>query len=367
MAGRRKKTDVVMTETPTAAVEADLTGLFNNPVTLNGLVPTHAFADTEAADARFERVESNIKGGVQTRLGPCTAVVSPRNRAGKTAVLDAFRFALTASHPIGPHASDLTGLTADGSLPHAALRGAAFSAAYFNKGKKSPTHEVTGPLATLTDEARKNLLPLTAARDLLSLGSAKAREALFARFGDGINAAPEPVGLDSQQKALYQQALANVSGDVVEKLAGAGTWIRSHKRALSEQLKSAEAEKDRLHAELASAGAATDDVVRALEAKLEAWALYRSSAVVRDNFTQSETDLNAAIDRFAELGAAPPSREELTAQLEQEAKNHGSAISHDKWVQLKEQLEKESKRAKLLETIIVLRKALHSQPCFVCI
>lgn len=374
MAGRKKKTpEAAPVAVETHATGVDLTALFNTPPTTpvstegpvavvnEARVPT---ADT--ADARFDRVEGNIKGGVQAKLGPCTAIVSPRNRAGKTAVLDAFRFALTGAHPIGPHAADLMGLTGDGSLPHAALRGGSFASAHFTKGKKSVSHEVTGPLAELTDEQRKNLLPLSAARDLLTLGSAKAREALFARFGGGVTTAPEPVGLDAQQKALYQQALANVSGDVVEKLAGAGTWIRSHKRALSEQLKATEAEKERLHAELASAGAATDDVVRALEDKLEQWALYRSSAVVRDNLAQTERDLNAAIDAFTALGEAPVSREELTAQLGQEAEQHGSKVSHDKWMQLKEQLEKESKRAKLLETILTLRKALHGQPCFVC-
>lgn len=373
MAGRRKKTTPeAPVETPAPAAVVDLTALFNNPVTLNGLVPTAAFAATEPAvahlaDARFNHVEGNIKGGVQTKLGPCTAIVSPHNRAGKTAVLDAFRFALTGTHPIGPHAADLTGLTADGNLPHATLQGGSFMSAYFTKGKKSVTHEVTGRLAVLSDEERKNLLPLSATRDLLSLGSAKAREALFARFGDGVKTAPEPVGLDAQQKALYQQALTQVSGDVVEKLAGAGTWIRSHKRTLSEQLKATEAEKERLHAELASAGAATDDVVRALEAKLEQWALYRSSAVVRGNFTQSESDLNAAIDAFTAFGPAPLSREEFAAHVEQLPLMRESREAHDEWKRLKESLEKESKRAKLLETILTLRKALGAQqPCFVC-
>jgi len=374
MAGRRKKTP-----------EAEVVTLVTKPMQERQAAAEEAFVNIVAQvdpkqatilsaagmlnpilSSKFATLSSNIKGGVNVKLSPCTAIVSKHNRAGKTAVLDSFRFALTGTHPIGPHAADLAGLTADGSYPRAemsALDGAC--SASFQKGKKSVNHVVTGPLAHLRDEERAVLLPLSATRDLLTLGSAKAREELFRRFGDGLDAMPQPKGLDEQQRALFQRAYEAGSGDVVERLAAAGTWVRSHKRALSERLKAMEEEKSRLFGEASESGAVTDDVLDALEAKLAQWEAYKMGGTLRAHVDGLSATLNAMIDQFSAL-QAPISAEQLKAQFEAHPKLAAHMTETKKLLQLQDKLEADSGRLKLLSAVLTLRKALNGSACYVC-
>lgn len=368
MAGRRKKTTEaapVETPAPTRAAVIDLTTLFKDSLEPN----TTLVAAESAKDGVFQLVESNIKGGVRAELGPCTAIVSKGNRVGKTSVLDSFRFALTGTHPIGPHASDLAGLTKDGSLPSASIQGVGTScSARFPKGKKTVDHHVVGPLADLTDEQRKGLLPLSSARDLLTLGSAKAREELFRRFGDGMDTVPKPRGLDAQQEALFKRAYDSSSGDVVERLAAAGTWLRSHKRALSERLKALEEEKERLFGEASEGGAVTDDLIAALETKLEQWSAYKRGSTLRENLTRSEAELNAAVDQLSSYGTVETA-EDFNRRMEQAQATSPSRAATEKLLRMRDDLDQASKRLRLLETILTLRKALDGQaqhPCHVC-
>lgn len=355
MAGRRKKTEAVAE----VVTEAQVLTL---PIPPSG-APAAAPA---AGEGVFQLVESNIKGGVRTELGSCTAVVSERNRAGKTAVLDSFRFALTGTHPIGPHASDLSGLTKDGSLPYATMQGVGANAsARFPKGKKSVDHHVVGPLADLLDEQRKGLLPLSASRDLLALGSAKAREELFRRFGGALLGAPEPKGLDEQQRTLFKRAYEAGTGDVVERLAAAGTWVRSHKRGLSERLKALEEEKSRLFGEASEGGAATDDVVTALEAKLAQWEAYKMGSTLRAHVDGLSATLNAMIDEFGQL-EVPISREQLQAQLEAHPKLAAHTAEAKKLLEMQDKMDADSGRLKLLEAVLRLRKGLEHGACYVC-
>lgn len=367
MAGRRKKTTEaapVETPAPTRGAVIDLNSLFKD-----SLEPGTVLVAPSKSDGVFQLVESNIKGGVRTELGPCTAIVSKSNRAGKTSVLDSFRFALTGTHPIGPHASDLAGLTKDGSFPTASIQGVGTNcSARFPKGKKTVDHHVVGPLADLTDEQRKGLLPLSSTRDLLTLGSAKAREELFRRFGDAETQNPKPRGLDSQQEALFQRAYNSSAGDVVERLAAAGTWLRSHKRALSERLKALEEEKSRLFGEASEGGAVTDDLIAALEAKLEQWSAYKRGSTLRENLTRSESDLNAAVDQLSSYGAVE-TPESFDQRMSQAQAVSPSAAATEKLLKLRDELDQASKRLRLLETILTLRKALDGQaqhPCHVC-
>lgn len=351
MAGRRKKSEVVMTQ--------------EFPVG-DDLVSSEAEPQRTVVTGTFNSVESNIKGGVRVELSPCTAIVSQRNRAGKTAVLDSFRFALTGTHPIGPHAVDLAGLTKDGSLPHAALYGESGNAlASFPKGKKTVNHHVEGVLGQLSDEQRKALLPLSASRDLLTLGSAKAREELFRRFGDADVKNPKPRGLDAQQEALFQRAYNSTAGDVVERLAAAGTWLRSHKRLLGERLKMLEEEKSRLVDDATAEGAATDDVVEALEAKLRAWEAYRMGATLRSHVDGLSATLNAMIDQFTAL-SPPISGEEFQRQLENLPELAVRQNETDKLLRMQDKLDADSGKLKLLEAILTLRKALDGRACYVC-
>lgn len=243
-------------------------------------------------------VSSNIKGGVDTSLGSCTAVVSPANRAGKTAVLDSIRYALTGEHPIGAHYADLCGLTADGSAPWAKLRNATSEqvVSHIPGGKKSVAHEDG---LGLTDSQRAGLLPLSSIRDLLTMGTAKAREELFRRFGAGPNLSVVPSELDDEQVVLWQKALAaSHASDPAEKLAAAGEWIRKEKRRISTEIKSLEGEKDRL---LENSDFDPADEIKALQDKLKAAELADKHAGLLARRAKLHQELSDAINAFAAL------------------------------------------------------------------
>ncbi len=255
----------------------------------------------------FSRVVSNVKGrDMNIPLGACTAVVSERNRAGKTAVLDAFRLALTGKHPIGPDAVDLAGLTVDGSLPFARLMGGSAAMEYrFPDGKKTPVITPTGDFQSLQPDDLHKLLPLVSNRELLTLGTAKAREGLFRRFGGVLlqSATSAPLGLTPEQVALWDKAIAgegHPGADPVEQLAAAGTWIRSHKRGLSGRMKALEEEKQRLHelAVAAGAGTPTDDLLRVLQEKIDQHKAFESTRILRERAAVSESRLVGLIEKF---------------------------------------------------------------------
>jgi DNA repair exonuclease SbcCD ATPase subunit len=262
----------------------------------------------------FTNVRSNVKGGVDTRLYACTAIVSERNRAGKTAVLDSIRLALTGQHPVGPHFADLCELTADGSAPEAVLDGPhATGTFHVPNGRKSGDHALTGALAGFTGSAA-GLLPLSNLRDLLTLGTAKAREELFRRFGATGNI-EVPDGLDESQLVVWTAALAaSMSTDAAERLSLAGEYLRKQKRATSSEIRSLEEEAERLRAEQDPNGSVTDDVVADLREKLER---HRRVAASQRLVAQRDTlkqDLNDGIEEYQRT-RAPESKEEFEASL----------------------------------------------------
>ena len=262
---------------------------------------------TKAADAPgfFATLKSNVKGGVDVPLGPCTAIVSERNRAGKTAVLDAFRLALTGTHHIGQHAVDLMGLTADGSTPWAHLDGAQGGLKLiFPDGKRTPVLQQSGELTKFDPKQLREWLPLVAIEELLSLGTAKAREELFRRFGPNVPVTPPPTLAEPQLK-LWHEVLNVAQGDIVERLSNAGTLIRAKKNALSAVLRGLDDERARLHATQLVVGAPTDDLVRGLEEKLDAWKAYRGQQM-RTGRGQSLEDLGQRLVTAVEAFKALP-------------------------------------------------------------
>lgn len=308
----------------------------------------------------FNKVESNIKGGVRMGLGPCTAIVSDHNRAGKTSVLDSFRLALTGSHPIGPHAADLVGLTADASLPWAKLTGTTAEAHLWHEGgRKTPSHTLGGALADVKDPAQ--LLPLVAMRDLLTLGTAKAREELFRRFG-GASEVEIPPGLSESQQVLWQQALSSGQGDVVERLSAAGTWLRSHKRTLSAKAKALDEERKRL---AGSTAPVTDDVVRDLESRLDDVLKYKQAEGLRGAFKQANEALMMVIIQY-EASSTPLTDEQL-AQAEQETR---IKLLPPQWdvdlTTARQNLEAAKANARMYAVINNLRERLASEGCLAC-
>lgn len=307
-------------------------------------------------------LESNIKGGVKLDgLGACTAIVSEKNRAGKTAVLDSVRWALTGAHPIGPHYADVCGLTADGSAPWARTNGAIVAQTTFPHGKKTPLHE-----DGLTDEQRLHLLPLSSIRDLLALGTAKAREELFRRFGDGAatTLVPVPMGLSDEQRDLWAKALAASSGDVVEKLAAAGEWVRKEKRRLSAEAKSLEEERARIHTALQDEGVATANTIKRVEEELaQIEARKRGSKLLAEK-ERLHQELTDAIDAFAQI--EPPVSEADFHARPQVAERKAQVDAAQMKVKDAEQaLAAQSSTLKSAKQVLILRKHLDGG-CLVC-
>ena len=228
----------------------------------------------------FTRVySSSIKGGFDVNLGLCTAIVG-ENRAGKTAVLDAMRLALTGQHPVGPHYADLLALTG-GLTPNAHLTGPDAEAhATVQAGRKSLDLAHSGALAGLTTAQRAALLPLSSVRDLLALGSDRAREAIFARFGSATTM-PVPPGLDDDQTQLWVSLSADAEGaDAATKLASMGSLLRSHKLACGRQAKGADEEAENWRS-TAPAVPATAEQVADLEAAYAKAVAFEQSEATR--------------------------------------------------------------------------------------
>jgi hypothetical protein len=343
-----------------AAKKKPKTVTLDAPVPAN---PTRTVVKT-GTGGYFRKVESNVKGGVSVPLSTCTAIVSDRNRAGKTAVLDSIRLALAGGHPVGPHAADLAGLTADGSLPWAKLTGDKAEASIeFPSGRKTPKHELTGALADLTPEQQANLLPLVAMRDLLTLGTAKAREELFRRFGSAVSELSAE-GLNEAQTNLYQSLLAQTKGDPVQRVTDAGTLVRSHKRALSERLKALEDEKSRLATD--SAGFLPPEEVKRLEDLLTAHDRYQQAANLRQTVEQQAAALNEAIEAFSAL-AQPQTEAEFKALQSMRPEYARLAELKAKVEALRAEATSTSSTARLLESITYLRRLLtQGTSCLVC-
>lgn len=237
---------------------------------LGGLLPPEVAPPTveapmvpAASYQPFTRVQSNIKGGVDVPLGPCTAIVGP-NRAAKTAVLDAFLLAATGQHPAFPAGSQagsaLMRLVPDGAgVLEARLVGPSglmeFTVEGSRASAKTPRHDRQGVLANLSPEDIKRLVPTIALGDLLNLDTKKAREEIFARFGD-VKELPEPPGpLNAEQKTLWAEAVQQVraalpGADVAEVLSEIGATLRKWKMAWGRDIKSKESEIAQLRADL---------------------------------------------------------------------------------------------------------------------
>jgi DNA repair exonuclease SbcCD ATPase subunit len=319
-------------------------------------------------DGFFETVESNIKGGVRVGLGACTAVVSERNRAGKTAVLDSVRFALTGTHPIGPHYADLCGLTADGSAPWATLEAVGKqrdARSLVPSGKKSVAHDDT---LGLSDAQRANLLPLSALRDLLTLGTAKAREELFRRFGTGsdVSAATVPAGLSPEQEKVWKQAFvySTPAADPAEKLASAGEWIRKEKRRLSTEMKSLEDEKARLRESVEETGTVTDAEIADIEATIGQHVARAKVQALIDQKDALGERLTALIDTFSAT-SKPLTDEEFHARPELAQRKTMVEAAAKKWREAEAMLSVQGHVLRNAQQVLILRKCLNAG-CLVC-
>jgi hypothetical protein len=375
MAAKKKIRNLMVDATGKKVVTSAPTALLGEP---------EAAAPPAPAGAFFTTLMTNVKAPQRTMtLGACTAIVSPRNRAGKTATLDAFRLALTGKHPIGSDAVDLIGLTPDGQFPYAALRGERAQAAFqFPDGRRTPEVTVTGELQAVAD--RTTLLPLVSFKDLLTLGTAKARDALFARFGDGKlfeQALVAPKGMTDEQGKLWDAALAGDgrlgSNDTVVRLSLAGSWIRSHKNALGKQTTSLEEEKRKLHdlQVTAGPGAPTEDLLRGVQEKISAHMVFNQTHILRERAEVSKSRLQTLVLEITpectpgtpeNLASEPFTDEELTHRKNNINARWGIAELRARLQGNEASLAAVKGNSNIYKMVLQLREHLTKGACMVC-
>lgn len=369
MAARRKRS-FVDTDAAGNPIPAQVMTPTAAPVAPGPALAALAMALSESVvPGYFSRVTSNVKTQhMDIKLSACTAIVSERNRAGKTAVLDAFRLALTGKHPIGPHAVDLAGLTPDGELPAATLSGEKAGSSFaFPDARKTGVLTALGEFQALSAAEIDGLLPLVQHRELLTLGTAKAREELFQRFGDkSAVQTVAPVGLSPEQVALWNAALQNSAGhDSVEKLAAAGAQMRSIKRTLSAQLKALEEEKLRLHATQVGVGTPTDDLLREVQRKLDIHRVLAQTQASRNRAQQTEAQLLALIAEYEQLKPLPTEaeRQEVLTALDRKWQ---PAPLQAKLAVAQVNIEQCQRNVQLFTLVVRLREQIKNDGCIIC-
>ena len=320
--------------------------------------------------AFFTQVSSNIKGGVNVRLGQCTAIVGD-NRAHKTAVLDTVRLAIRGEHPIGLHGGDLLALS-DGESLIAKVSGPdARSVVTIPKGKKTVEVVREGLIGTLNDEDLLRVLPLVALSELLKRapGETKGRQEFFRRFGGGKQfGAPE---MTDGQKNVWDEVWAELTGqsggvfglDSADELTKMADAFRKRKLAAGREKKAKENELIERKAEMETLGDVTDDVVRAAEQRYQKAALWARMHILPARKAQLEETIKEIVARAHATGLIdlPPEHDEVAsterlAEIERLKALVGPAESA---------AIEAARNVPLIETVVTTRKAV--QPGAACI
>lgn len=278
--------------------------------------PVAAAAAQSSHDPLVSMMRHNLKGPERTvKLGLCTAFVSPFNRVGKTAMLDAFRLGLTGKHPVGPHAADLASLS-HGAMPMVVLDGKKFHASFhFPEGRRTAEHVVSGFSGDISSGQLEQLLPLLRVEELLSLGSAKAREVIFNRFGDAESAKTiQPLGLTPGAQKLYDMMLKQIESempgaDLVVQLSEAGGYLRSTKTGLSAKEKTLREAAGRAQESMLVAGPPSDDLLTAVERKLQAKRAAAGHETFVKSFEAAKARLQSAYDAWKAIPEPLPEAE----------------------------------------------------------
>ena len=237
----------------------------------------------------FTQLATNLKGrrpDENVPLAPVTVIYSKDNRAGKTAVLDGYRLALSGKHPVGKDFADLCELTADGEAPLAGIMSATGGASFYvPSGKRSGLHAGVGTMEQLVGkEAACSPLDLSEDGSLLTLSSEKLREALFARWGAVVTAdaavlagplwlndGKKEDGKDGPQVKVWVKLMGpEVGRPVVERLADALQQCKQEVRDLQGAVRVANATAEEQGIRVQAAGALPPAAVAALEAELTA-------------------------------------------------------------------------------------------------
>lgn len=305
----------------------------------------------------FDRLVTNAKGPqVELRLTGLDAIVGP-NKSRKSAVLQSARAALTGMSPLGNNSGpSLKAFANDGEELHIELTGpagiAAVSTALNAKGqsRKAALMNHEGPWTTkFCDQS----MPQVTYKMLLSYGDKRLRDAIFKRFGN-IPTLPTPIGMTSDQQALWDEAVRLVDGDsAVEILAGLGTQFRSMRLRNSKSLTSTQLQLDRLKAEI---GGSYSDVT----AQIEDLKAQRGRAAVAEAQASALEQLASAQEYLHELKEKQTTFEDREAELQRLADNfdkiHADRLRES--AEISAQIEKLSAEADTLRASLGRAEAL---------
>lgn len=218
--------------------------------------------------AAFTHVQANVKGGIDVKLAPCTAIVGP-NRAKKTAVLDAIKLAILGSHPsVADRPSELLNFASTGASSLTATisspQGSMTTMMADEPGFKRPKHEAVGELNVLLAAIdASQIVPTVAIGEILSFGETRLREAVFKRFGKGTEV-KLPDGLSDEQQELWystERLLRGGDGGPVAEptYATLAEKFRQLKLEAGRQLKRSEESAAAARAELGDAALVTQE------------------------------------------------------------------------------------------------------------
>ena len=271
----------------------------DDPKPSTAIVPAHGWAQnsgdhlmtkTPPKTSTPTRLRANVKVPIDTPLTQLNMYIGD-NRSGKTSVVgDAIHLAATGKHAIGPHPKNLAELAPpDAGELYAELTNGADAGAHSFRmpvlpKPKKPTH--TAPAAV-------SAMPVAQASEILSWDHAKAREALFARWGK-VNAIPTPAGLNESQLAAWEDAVdevaaANPSADPAQCLSLLAKHFRSLKLRKGKQVKAAEAEIENLRG-IAGEAAGVEMLVT-LEAQLASATAHAESTSAREQLAERQAEV----------------------------------------------------------------------------
>lgn len=270
---------------------SQLKGMAIPPVTAGGSLST----TPAATPGWLSHVKSTVKGGVDVLLGSCTAIVSTKNRRGKTAVLDTVRLLIDGKHAVGAHnTKDLSnndvelvcvGEGVDCNLHYEVPQ-----------GKSDGIHQMTlkpGIVAPCIIESATELLKSTPT----------ARDEFVMRFcGDVSVDSPTDLTPDQAKKwnegiaALTQEAKANGKPVVQYVVANIVSFFRRMKLAASK-----------------AAGALQGEIMRTMEST--AADIGSTEIVTEQQLAAARATLNAAVAARA-LGAASARKPVLESEIE---------------------------------------------------
>lgn len=210
----------------------------------------------------FRRFKTNFKGReLDVPIGPLTAITG-KLHSGKSAVLRGAVAALTPNPPANS-ASKMFKFASKSATtlyahlyvdpaepPDLSLGAANFSCTKDNGKPRAPQQWFDGPLARLSDEEQKALVPTVSYRSLFELSDQAAREALYVRFAPVLaGPMPMPQALDPEAQLVWDKVVAQcsatsvnhvelltqVSAKLRERLAELRAQVRADKHTVKDQ------------------------------------------------------------------------------------------------------------------------------------